>query len=115
MTTELNQVPSELYRALRANTFEIERLVAEEQDLGDINDMNSREQDALTLYVEQLIEDWEDKERDAPGEHGAEGSPFNALMYERYEIEQEIEDIRDDEIASSIAMRTTDDTQTTQR
>jgi predicted RNase H-like nuclease (RuvC/YqgF family) len=48
----------ELQRKLDAKTREIEALVADERELGDINAMESTDYARLRTYVEELIEKW---------------------------------------------------------
>ena len=57
----------ELQRKLAAKTREIEALVADEQELGDINAMESTDYTRLKTYVEELIEKWQEADVDRSG------------------------------------------------
>jgi hypothetical protein len=49
-----------LQRKLSAKTREIETLVAKQQQLGDLNEMDSTDYERLRLYVEELIFKWQE-------------------------------------------------------
>src|SRR5215510_5731405 len=57
----------ELQCKLTAKTREIETLVAEKLNLGDINVMEGTAYDRLRIYVEELIEKWQRADVDHPG------------------------------------------------
>jgi len=74
----------ELQCKLTAKTREIETLVAEKLNLGDIDAMEGTAYVRLRTYVEELIEKWQQADVDHPG------SAVNALIAEREEIEEQI-------------------------
>jgi hypothetical protein len=77
-----------LQRKLSAKTREIETLVAKQQQLGDLNEMDSTDYERLRLYVEELIFKWQEaKVRRSPSNTD---SALNRLIAEREEIEQQI-------------------------
>ena len=78
----------ELQRKLAAKTREIETLVADEQELGDINAMESTDYTRLKTYVEELIEKWQEAEVDRSGSN--RDTPVNRLIADRQEIEEQI-------------------------
>jgi hypothetical protein len=67
----------ELQRRLAAKTREIEALVADEQELGDINAMESTDYARLRTYVEELIEKWQEADVDRSGSNP--DTPVNRL------------------------------------
>jgi hypothetical protein len=73
--TDTERELDELQRKLTARTREIEALVAEEQDLGDIN-------------AEELIAKWQEADVDRSGSNP--DTPVNRLIAERQEIEEQI-------------------------
>jgi hypothetical protein len=78
----------ELQRRLAAKTREIEALVADEQELGDINAMESTDYARLRTYVEELIEKWQEADVDRSGSNP--DMPVNRLIADRQEIEEQI-------------------------
>jgi hypothetical protein len=78
----------ELQCKLTARTREIEALVAEELNLGDINAMEDTAYARLRSYVEQLIEKWQQADVDHPGSNP--DTAVNRLIAEREEIEEQI-------------------------
>jgi predicted RNase H-like nuclease (RuvC/YqgF family) len=78
----------ELQRELAAKTREIEALVADEQELGDINAMESTDYTRLKTYVEELIEKWQEADVDRSGSNP--DMPVNRLIADRQEIEEQI-------------------------
>jgi predicted RNase H-like nuclease (RuvC/YqgF family) len=78
----------ELQRKLAAKTREIEALVADEQELGDINAMESTDYTRLKTYVEELIEKWQEADVDRSGSNP--DTPVNRLIADRQEIEEQI-------------------------
>jgi hypothetical protein len=77
-----------LQRKLSAKTREIETLVAKQQQLGDLNEMDSTDYESLRLYVEELIFKWQEaKVRRSPSNTD---TALNRLIAEREEIEQQI-------------------------
>jgi hypothetical protein len=79
----------ELRRQLDQKTSEIESLVATEQGIGSIENMDPSDYERLQQDVEELLERWEETaQEEGPG--GMEGTPLNRLIAERFEIEQKI-------------------------
>jgi hypothetical protein len=78
----------ELQCKLTAKTREIEALVAEELNLGDINAMDGIAYTRLRTYVEELIEKWQQADVDHSGSNP--DTPANRLIAEREEIEEQI-------------------------
>ena len=64
----------ELQCKLTAKTRELETLVAEKLNLGDIDAMEGTAYDRLRTYVEELIEKWQQADVDHPGSNPANGS-----------------------------------------
>ena len=64
----------ELQCKLTAKTREIETLVAEKLNLGDIDAMEGTAYDRLRTCVEELIEKWQRADVDHPGSNPANGS-----------------------------------------
>jgi hypothetical protein len=77
-----------LQRKLAAKTREIEALVAEEQNLGDPNAMDSTAYDRLRIYVQELIYKWQEVNV-RPSECNPD-TAVNRLIAEREEIEEQI-------------------------
>jgi putative N-acetylmannosamine-6-phosphate epimerase len=73
---------------LTAKTREIEALVAEELNLGDINAMEGTSYARLRTYVEELIEKWQEANVDHSGSNP--DTAVNRLIAEREEIEEQI-------------------------
>jgi hypothetical protein len=84
--TDTEKELDELQRKLTAKTREIEALVAKEQDLGDINAMESTDYARLRTYVEELIATWHEVDRSGSNPD----TPVNRLIAERQEIEEQI-------------------------
>jgi hypothetical protein len=82
----------ELQCKLTAKTREIETLVAEKLNLGDIDAMEGTAYDQLRTYVEELIEKWQQAKVDHSGSDPA--TAVNALIAEREEIEEQIVELR---------------------
>jgi hypothetical protein len=78
----------ELQCKLTAKTREIEALVAEELNLGDINAMEGTAHARLRTYVEELIEKWQEADVDHSGSNP--DTAVNRLIAERAEIEEQI-------------------------
>jgi hypothetical protein len=78
----------ELQRKLTAKTREIEGLVGEELNLGDINAMEDTAYARLRIYVEELIEKWQRADVDHSGSNP--DTAVNRLIAEREEIEEQI-------------------------
>jgi hypothetical protein len=78
----------ELQCKLTAKTREIEGLVAEELNLGDINAMEGTAHARLRTYVEELIEKWQEADVDHSGSNP--DTAVNRLIAEREEIEEQI-------------------------
>ena len=78
----------ELQRKLTSRTREIEALVAAEQNLGELNSMESTEYARLRIYVDELIYQWQEAKI-----HPSASNPdtaINRLIAERLEIEEQI-------------------------
>jgi hypothetical protein len=86
--TDTGKELDELQRKLTAKTREIEALVAEERDLGDINAMESTDYARLRTYAEELIAKWQEADVDRSGSHP--DTRVNRLIAERQEIEEQI-------------------------
>jgi hypothetical protein len=86
--TDTEKELDELQRKLTAKTREIEALVAEEQDLGDINAMERADYARLRTYAEELIAKWQEADVDRSGSNP--DTPVNRLIAERQEIEEQI-------------------------
>ena len=78
----------ELQCKLTAKAHEIEALVAEELNLGDINAMEGTTSARLRTYVEELIEKWQQANVDHSGSNP--DTAVNRLIAEREEIEEQI-------------------------
>jgi len=79
----------ELRRRLDQKTTEIESLVAAEQGISSIENMDPSDYERLQQDVEELLERWEETaQEEGPG--GMEDTPLNRLIAERFEIEQQI-------------------------
>jgi len=78
----------ELQCKLTATTREIETLVAEELNLGDIDAMEGTAYARLRSYVEGLIEKWKQADVDPSGSNP--DTAVNRLIAEREEIEEQI-------------------------
>ena len=78
----------ELQCKLAVKTREIEALVAEELNLGDINAMEGTTYARLRTYVEELIEKWQQANVDRSGSNP--DTVVNRLIAEREEIEEQI-------------------------
>jgi hypothetical protein len=78
----------ELQRKLAAKTREIETLVADEQELGEVNAMESTDYARLRAHVEELIEKWQEVDVNRSGSNP--DTPVNRLIAERQEIEEQI-------------------------
>jgi hypothetical protein len=78
----------ELQCKLTAKTREIETLVAEKLDLGDIDAMEGTTYARLQTYVEELIEKWQQAKVDHSGSDP--DTAVNRYIAEREEIEEQI-------------------------
>jgi len=78
----------ELQRKLTTKTREIEALVAAEQNLGDLNSMESPEYARLRIYVEELIYNWQ--QANVRPSASNPDSAINRLIAQREEIEEQI-------------------------
>jgi hypothetical protein len=76
----------ELRRQLDQKTTEIESLIAAEQGMGSIENMDPSDYERLQQDVEELLEQWGEDAQD--GE--AVDAPLNRLIAERFEIEQQV-------------------------
>jgi hypothetical protein len=86
--SDVEQEIDELQGKLTAKTREIEGLVAEELNLGDINAMEGTAHARLRTYVEELIEKWQEADVDHSGSNP--DTAVNRLIAEREEIEEQI-------------------------
>jgi hypothetical protein len=86
--SDTEQEIDELQRRLVAKTREIEALVADEQELGDVKAMESTDYARLRTYVEELIEKWQEAEVDRSRSNP--DTPVNRLIADRQEIEEQI-------------------------
>ena len=75
-------------RSTTAKTREIETLVAEKLNLGDIDAMEGTAYDRLRTYVEELIEKWQQADVDHSGSNP--DTAVNRVIAEREEIEEQI-------------------------
>jgi hypothetical protein len=76
----------ELRRQLDQKTTEIESLIAAEQGMGSIENMDPSDYERLQQDVEELLEQWGEDAQD--GE--AVDAPLNRLIAERFDIEQQV-------------------------
>jgi hypothetical protein len=84
----------ELRRQLDQKTTEIESLIAAEQGMGSIENMNPSDYERLQQDVEEMLERWEDAQ---DGETSVDDAPLNRLIAERFEIEQQVLAARKDQ------------------
>jgi len=85
----MNEKLEQLRRQLDQKTTEIESLVAQQQDLGAIDDLDSAEYELLQAQVEEILDNWEEAAEE--GSRGLDDATLNRLIAERFEIEQQIE------------------------
>jgi hypothetical protein len=86
--SDVEREMDELQRKLTTKTREIEALVAAEQNLGDLNSMESTEYARLRIYVEELIYKWQEVKV-----HPSASNPdtaINRLIAQREDIEEQI-------------------------
>jgi len=77
----------ELRRRLDQKTTEIESVVAAEQGIGSIENMDPSDYERLQEDVEELLGRWEETaQEEGPG--SMRDTPLNRLIAERFEIEQ---------------------------
>ena len=77
----------ELRRRLDQKTTEIESVVAAEQGIGSIENMDPSDYEQLQQHVEELLGRWEETaQEEGPG--SMRDTPLNRLIAERFEIEQ---------------------------
>jgi hypothetical protein len=81
-----------LERKLAAKTREIEALVATQQNLGDLNTMESSDYARLRTYDEDLIYEWQEAKVRPSGSNP--DTPVNRLIAERDEIEERIVELQ---------------------
>ena len=87
----MSDVEKEIYELqckLTAKTREIEALVAEELNIGNINAMEGTTYARLRTYVEELMEKWQQANVDRSGSNS--DTAVNRLIAEREEIEEQI-------------------------
>ena len=77
-----------LQRKLTAKTREIEALVAAEQNLGNLNAMESTDYARLQTYVQELIYQWQEARVQPSRSHP--DTAVNRLIAEREEIDEQI-------------------------
>ena len=77
----------ELRRQLDKKTAEIESLIAAEQGMGSIENMNPSDYERLQQDVEELLDQWGE---DVDGQISVDDAPLNRLIAERFEIEQKV-------------------------
>jgi hypothetical protein len=75
----------------------IEALVAKQQHLGNVNEMDSTDHDRLRIHVEELIYRWQ--EANIRPSLSNPDTALNRLIAEREEIEQQIVNCKCDEAA----------------
>ena len=88
MALTVGQEIDELQGKLSAKTREIEALLAEELNLGNIHAMEGATYARLRTYVEELIEKWQQANVDHSGSNP--DTAVNRLIAEREEIEEQI-------------------------
>ena len=88
----------ELRRQLDQKTSEIESLVATEQGIGSIENMDPSDYERLQQDVEELLEQWEETAQEESGH--VEDTPLNRLLAERFDIEQQILATKGKEVAN---------------
>ena len=77
----------ELRRRLDQKTTKIESVVAAEQGIGSIENMDPSDYERLQEDVEELLGRWEETaQEEGPG--SMRDTPLNRLIAERFEIEQ---------------------------
>ena len=81
-----------LERKLAAKTREIEACVATQQNLGDLNTIESSDDARLRTYVEELIYNWQEAKVRPSGSNP--DTPVNRLIAEREEIEEQIVELQ---------------------
>ena len=86
--TDVEKEIDELQGKLSAKTREIEALLAEELNLGNIHAMEGATSARLRTYVEELIEKWQQANVDHSGSNP--DTAVNRLIAEREEIEEQI-------------------------
>jgi regulator of sigma D len=93
---------TELLHKLNAKTQEIERLVAKAYGLGDYDNLNPTALQQLKDEVEEMIEAHDEAVTDGDTieewralDQRLASTPVGRLLHERYEIEQQILDLRD--------------------
>jgi len=77
----------ELRRRLDQKTTEIESVVAAEQGIGSIENMDPSDYERLQEDVEELLGRWEETAQEG-GPGSMDNTPLNRLIAERFEIEQ---------------------------
>ena len=77
----------ELRRRLDQKTTEIESVVAAEQGIGSIENMDPSDYERLQEDVEELLGRWEESAQEQ-GPGVMRDTPLNRLIAERFEIEQ---------------------------
>ena len=88
----------ELRRQLDQKTTEIESLVASEQGITSVENMDPSDYERLQQDVEELLEQWEETAQEESGH--ADDTPLNRLIGERFEIERQILATKGKEVAN---------------
>ena len=83
----MNEKLDQLRRQLDQKTTEIESLMATQQGMGSIENMDPSKYERLQQDVEELLERWEETAQEQ-GPGGMEDTPLNRLIAERFELEQ---------------------------
>ena len=83
----------ELRRRLEEKTTEIESLIAAEQGMGRIENMNPSDYERLQQDVEELLDQWGEDD----GQTSVDDAPLNRLIAERFELEQQVLAARKDQ------------------
>jgi hypothetical protein len=85
----------ELRRQLDQKTNEIESLIAAEQGIGSIENMDPSDYERLQQDVEELLERWEEEAEEGQG--SIDDAQLHRLIAERFEIEQKVIAARKDQ------------------
>jgi hypothetical protein len=85
----------ELRQRLDQKTSEIESLIAAEQGMGGIENMDPSDYERLQQDVEELLEQWGEDAQE--GQASVDDAPLNRLIAEWFEIEQQVLAARKDE------------------
>ena len=86
-----------LRQQFHVKTLQIEALVAKKHGMGNLDDLAPADYQRVQTITGNLLEMWEEGEHEAGFVH--DDTSFNKLAQERHDIEEQILNIRDDEIA----------------